>query len=189
MHECTVCGGPTPPVYRRGKVSPTEHRQTCSIECRAESKRRTRIALNAAVGSYRTGPAHPLWKGRSTKNGYVTVRPQDYSFPESLDRTGRIYEHRMVMETHIGRPLRRDEVVHHINGVKTDNRPVNLELTTQVEHMRSHAVDGTLSHRWPKCVMGCGRQSKPLNGTRFLACCRCRRMAGNATDPRIFLVQ
>lgn len=42
------------------------------------------------------------------------------------------------MEQKLGRLLKEHEVVHHINEVKTDNRPENLELTNLSLHMQGH---------------------------------------------------
>jgi hypothetical protein len=64
-------------------------------------------------------------------DGYVTISGM-YHHPNANSR-GVIKEHRYVMAQKLGRPLLDNENVHHINGIRSDNRPENLELWTKFQ--------------------------------------------------------
>lgn len=80
------------------------------------------------------GKTHSQWKGGRIidDSGYVSIHPSTVDHPEiaeaMVNQIGYVREHRYVVACQVGRPLRRDESVHHINGVKSDNRPENLQL-------------------------------------------------------------
>lgn len=102
--------------------------------------RTTREALKAVgviprPAGFQQGSAHHAWVGGRTvsKDGYVRVliREDDplYSMAQvKADGVRYALEHRIVMARHLGRPLRDDETVHHVDGNRANNALENLQL-------------------------------------------------------------
>ena len=113
--QCGFCGEPFKPAHHKIRC--------CSKACarRLEAKER-RDGLREQL---------PQWKGGrfETTDGYVSVWV-GVGYPGALSN-GYMPEHRKVMADHLGRPLRKDESVHHINGNRQDNRLENLQLRTR----------------------------------------------------------
>ncbi|KKL18505.1 hypothetical protein LCGC14_2474860 [marine sediment metagenome] len=72
---------------------------------------------------------------RLEKNLYwQTLLYSDDPFYPMASKRGYVYVHRLVMAKEVGRCLTKDEIVHHLNGIRTDNRKENLVIITERSH-------------------------------------------------------
>lgn len=84
-----------------------------------------------------TGEKHQNWKGGKYNQGSGYIRVWSPNHPNK-DSKGYVYEHRLLMEQMLGRYLKPGEIVHHINGIKDDNREKNLQLMlSNKEHFKN----------------------------------------------------
>lgn len=113
-------------------------------------------------GNYASGSDNGNWKGGRTiaSNGYVLLRMPGHHL---ADVRGYVYEHRLVAEQKLGRELRKGEIPHHINGIRSDNRPENIEVVeSRLTHGVRHRVKSSLRQRPHEsnelvvCRCGCG---------------------------------
>jgi len=108
--KCRHCGKVFYPRFN--------HIKCCSKKCGYESRPKYQVRKHGSIfmssGGYKMVA---IWEGNKK-----TI----------------MKEHRYIMEQHLGRKLLENEVVHHRNEIKTDNRIENLEVMTKNEHMRHH---------------------------------------------------
>lgn len=115
---CAVCGTVFAPARHRGDAKYCSHRciwvGTRGPEWNAEMGRR---------GAAKSGDTQ---RYRGEKKTYVKRRGK--------------HEHRVVMESVLGRSLKYEEIVHHIDGDKHNNHPDNLVVMTRSAHMLEHGI-------------------------------------------------
>lgn len=127
---CAACKQPM--IKWKSQVQRAKRPMTCSRPCMAK--------VMEKGGNHRW--AEGRWK--DSRQGYNHLRTDLLSEADRAliaNPTARqVLEHRLVMARHLGRPLTSVEMVHHVNGVKTDNRIENLHLTDWSEHSREHRL-------------------------------------------------
>jgi len=140
--------------FWKGKTFSEEHRRKIGLaskgrKCSEETKIKMReihktigapwlfgkkasISTRKKLSELRKRDKNNQWKGgRFIRHGYVFILNPEHPF---ATKSGYIREHRLVMEKKIGRFLQPNEVVHHINGNRQDNRVENLQLFDKPLH-------------------------------------------------------
>lgn len=121
----------------KGKIVSKETRKKLSEKSKGripseETKRKMSIAKK---GKYRK-PTEYGGHAKIKSDGYISIYNPSHI---SSNKDGYVMEHVLVMESKLGRTLLKNEVVHHINEKRRDNRLENLKLMTASEHMSYHS--------------------------------------------------
>jgi len=151
--ECGVEFEVTPAWARNGR------RKYCSKECHTKAgiaqiaqarlgvrhTDATRRKISEAVREKQLREKSSQWKGgrytdsQGYAHTYIPDLPEaDQVLARQMTRAKYVLEHRVVMARKLGRPLHRDETVHHRNGIKLDNAPENLILASRKDHSSLH---------------------------------------------------
>jgi len=119
--NCPYCGIGMKP---RGKQAPYSfnNQKYCSRSCASKATKN---------GAFLPKEKHWKWNGGKTidSNGYKKIR---------ISKNKYKHEHIIIAEKIIGRGMFKNEVVHHKNGIITDNRPENLKVMINKDHSRFH---------------------------------------------------
>jgi hypothetical protein len=125
---CDWCGC----VFQKKQIEVRPHNFCCIAHFREWNSRR--LSKYNATENPMNEPGGQSLENRLKRHELLRT-PGGKTYKKYLGR----HEHRVVAEEMLGRSLRPDEVVHHIDGDKTNNSPSNLAVMTRKEHAALHA--------------------------------------------------
>lgn len=134
----------------------------CECGCgKVVKKNRKFISGHNMVGE--TGVLCRNWHGGIKKSGgYIKIYRPDHI---NADKCGYVYEHNLIIEKAIGKPIPLSAEPHHINGCRNDNKNNNLVLCQnhqyhQMLHQRQRALETCGHANWLKCWI-CKKYDSP----------------------------
>jgi hypothetical protein len=141
--ECNICGKSFEKklsIYKNDSKKCSAGK-FCSKECFYKSPERSpNLGKKLPYRPKPKGVLSHAWKGGViVERGYKLVECGDH--PDGIVKGGGkkyIREHRLIMEKEIGRRLKSNECVHHVDGDRKNNSIDNLVLMTHSEHSKMH---------------------------------------------------
>jgi len=143
--KCDYCKKPT---YKKPSMVKRRKRLFCSVPCYAKWQSENNV-----------GKSNGHWKGGSwlhSASGYIYC---------STKGGGDVPQHRLIAEAVLGRLLKKSEVVHHINGDKTDNKNDNLLICTKSYHhwLHNHMASIFMDEHFSRRLEEESSLNNPLN--------------------------
>lgn len=120
----------------------------CSLKCRDEARKKGKNVKCKNCGKkfyttrneYCSKKCSGEYNSKNYKHKLYMENEYLVGYEKGYNKKGNYKVHRKIMEDYLGRRLNKNEVVHHIDGNKTNNDINNLQVMTRAEHSKYHRL-------------------------------------------------